>query len=136
MKTSNNLENKTLSDTYGSVQLVCKKVQAHSFYNCLCNTVMTRHLWQIKFCYDLFKHLGSYRNILQFQTSSGRENRLKIPESSGLEFLETFSANNFALSDVQDNISGPLNRGGIADLLLLRTLLAIHQTSQEHPLFY
>ena len=31
MKPSNNLENKAPSDTYWRVQLVCKKVQAHSF---------------------------------------------------------------------------------------------------------
>ena len=37
-----------------------------------------------------------------------------IPES--LEFLEKFLANNFALTDAEDNTSGPLNRGGIADL--------------------
>ena len=53
----------------------------------------------------------------------------EIPESSKLEFLEKFSANNFALSDAEDNTSGPLNRGGIADLPLLRTLLAIRQKS-------
>ena len=47
--------------------------------------------------------------------------------SSRSEFLEKFSANNFALSDAEDNISGPLNRGNIADLPLLRTLLAIPQ---------
>ena len=35
--------------------------------------------------------------------------------------------NNFDLSDAEDNTSGPLNRGGLADLPLLRTLLAIHQ---------
>ena len=51
----------------------------------------------------------------------------EIPESSRLEFLEKFLANNFALSDTEDNTSGLLNRGGIADLLLLTTLLAIHQ---------
>ena len=45
--------------------------------------------------------------------------------------MEKFSANNFALSDAEDNTSGLLNRGGIADLPLLRTLLAIHQKSQE-----
>ena len=55
-----------------------------------------------------------------------------IPESSRLEFLEKLLANNFALSDAENNTSGPLNRAGIADLPLLRTLLAIrHQTSQE-----
>ena len=42
----------------------------------------------------------------------------EIPQSSRLEFLEKFSANNFALSDAEDNTSGPLKRGGIADLPL------------------
>ena len=81
--------------------------------------------------YDLFNHLGSYRNIMQFLISSRRETGKEIPESSRLEFLEKLSANNFALSDVEDNTSGLLNRGDIADLLLLRTLLAICQKSQE-----
>ena len=56
-------------------------------------------------------------------------------DSWSLEFLEKLLANNFALSDAEDNISRPLNRGVIADLPLLRTLLAIHQTSQE-PSFW
>ena len=51
----------------------------------------------------------------------------KIPESSRLQFLEKFSTNNFALSDAEGNTSGPLNIGGIADLPLLRPLLAICQ---------
>ena len=38
-------------------------------------------------------------------------------------FVKVF--NNVALSDAEDKSSGPLNRGGIADLPLLRTLLAI-----------
>ena len=54
----------------------------------------------------------SFKLVLEGKT--GKE----IPESSRLEFLETFSANNFALSDAEDNTSGPLNRGGIADLPL------------------
>ena len=67
--------------------------------------------------------LCSFRIVLEEKT--GKE----IPESSRLEFLEKFSANNFALSDAEENTSGPLNRGGIADLPSLRTLLAICQTS-------
>ena len=67
----------------------------------------------------------SFRLVLEGKT--GKE----IPESSRLEFLEKILANNFVLSDAEDNTSGPLNRGGIADLTLLRTLLAIHQKSQE-----
>ena len=42
---------------------------------------------------------------------------------------------NFTLSDAEDSTSGPFNRGGIADLSLLRSCwehyLAIHQKSQE-----
>ena len=67
--------------------------------------------------------LCSFKLVLQRKT--GKE----IAESSRLELLEKFSANNFALSDAEDNTSGPLNRGGIADLPLLRTLLAICQKS-------
>ena len=72
---------------------------------------------------------------MQFQISSRRETGKEIPESSRLEFLEKFSANNFALSDLEDNTSGPLNRGGIAGLPLLRALLTIRQKSRE-PSFW
>ena len=67
--------------------------------------------------------LCSFRLVLEGKI--GKE----IPESSRFEFLENFLASNFALSDVEDNTSGPLNRGGIADLPLLRILLAIRQKS-------
>ena len=43
-----------------------------------------------------------------------------IPKSSRLEFLEKFSANNFASSDAEDNISRSLNRGGVADWYLIK----------------
>ena len=69
--------------------------------------------------------LCSFKLVLEWK--SGKE----IPESSRLEFLKKFSANNFALSDAKHNTSGPLNRGSIADLSLLRTLLAIRQKSEE-----
>ena len=65
--------------------------------------------------------LCSFRLVLEWK--KGKE----IPESSRLEFLKKFSVNNFASSDAEDNTSGPLNRGGLADLPLLRTLLAIRQ---------
>ena len=69
--------------------------------------------------------LWSFRLALEGKT--GKE----IPESSRLEFLEKFLGNIFALSDAEDNNSGPLNRGDIADLPLLRTVLAICQNSWE-----
>ena len=62
---------------------------------------------------------------MKFQISSRRKTGKEIPESSRLEFLEKVLANNFALSEAEDNTSGPLNRGGMADLPLLRTVLAI-----------
>ena len=67
--------------------------------------------------------LCSFRLVLERKTGK------KIPESSRLESSEKFSASNFALSDAKDNTYEPLNRGGIADLPLLRTLLTIRQKS-------
>ena len=63
--------------------------------------------------------LCSFRLVLKKKT--GKE----IPKSSSLQSIEKFLANNSALSDAEDNNSGPLNRISIADLPLLRTLLAI-----------
>ena len=54
---------------------------------------------------------------MQFQISCRRKTGKDITESSSLEFLEKFSAKNFALSDAEENTSRPLNRGGIADLV-------------------
>ena len=65
--------------------------------------------------------LCSFRLVLDWKTGSK-----EIPESSRLEFLEKLSAKYFALSDAEENTSGLLNRGDIADLPLLKTLLAIH----------
>ena len=59
----------------------------------------------------------------------------EIPESSRLEFLEKFFANNFALSYAEGNTSRPLNSRGVADLPLLWTLVAIHQMSRQ-PSFW
>ena len=73
--------------------------------------------------------LGSFRLV------AGGKIGKEIPESSRLEFLEKFFANNFVLSEAEDKISGLLNRGGVADLSLLRTLLAIRQKSRK-PSFW
>ena len=53
------------------------------------------------------KILCNFRLVLKGKT--GKE----ILDSSRLEFLETFLANNFALSDAEDNISRQLNRQAI-----------------------
>ena len=68
--------------------------------------------------------LCSFRLVIEGKT--GKD----IPELSRLESLERFSTNNFALSDAEDNTSWPLNRGGIADLPLLRTQNAKSHESQ------
>ena len=73
--------------------------------------------------------LCCFRLVLEGKT--GKE----IPKSSKLEFLLKFLANNFPLSDAEYNTSRPSNREGMADLPLLRTLLAISQKSRE-PSFW
>ena len=57
--------------------------------------------------------------ILVLEGKTGKD----ISESSRLEFLEKFSANNFALPDAEDNTSGPLNRRGIADLTFVESTI-------------
>ena len=79
--------------------------------------------------------LGVTEVLCSFSLVLEKKTGKEIPESSRLEFLEKFLANNFALSDAEDNTSGPLNRGGIADLPLLRPLLVIRQNYQE-PSFW
>ena len=54
--------------------------------------------------------------------------RLVLDGNAGKEIPESWVTKmnlgkNFVLSDVKGNTSEPLNRGGIADLTLLRTLL-------------
>ena len=73
--------------------------------------------------------LGVLEMLCSFRLVLDRKTCKEIPQSSRLEFLEKILGNNFALSEAEDNTLGPLNRGGIADLLLLRTLLAILQKS-------
>ena len=69
--------------------------------------------------------LCSFRLVLEGKT--GKE----VPKSSRLQFLVKVLEDNFALSDAEDNTSEPLNRGGIADLPLLRTLSAIRLKSDS-----
>ena len=69
--------------------------------------------------------LCSSRLVLEGKT--GKE----IRETSRLEFIEKYLTNNI----YEDNTYGLLNRGGIVDLPLLRTLLAICQKFRE-PSFW
>ena len=73
--------------------------------------------------------LRNFRLVLEGKISK------EILESSRLELLQKFLANNFALSEAEDNTSDPFSRGGIVDLPLLRTLLVICQKTWE-PSFW
>ena len=77
----------------------------------------------------VMKILCSFRLVLEGKTGN------EISESSRFEFLEKFLANSFALSDAEDNTSGPLNRGGIVDLPLLRTLLVCERKMSKNAKF-
>ena len=79
--------------------------------------------------------LGDTQILCSFELVQEGETGKEMPESSRLEFLEKISANNFALSDAQENTYELLNSTDIADLPLLRTLIAICQKSRE-PSFW
>ena len=79
--------------------------------------------------------LGVMETLCSFRLVLEGKKGKEIPESSSLEFWEKFLANNFTLSDAEDNTSRSLNRGGIANLPLPRTLLAILKMSWE-PIFW
>ena len=80
-------------------------------------------------CYRII--LGVVEILCSFRLVLGGKIGKEIPESSRLMFLEKFSGKHFALSDPEDNTFRPLNRGGIADSPLLRTLLTIPQKFRE-----
>ena len=71
------------------------------------------------------KEICSFRLVLEGKIDK------EIPDSSRLEFLEKVLANSLALSDPEDSTSGLLNKEGKVDLLLSRTLLAIHQNCES-----
>ena len=78
--------------------------------------------YKSRFAMIFFNHLGSYRNILQFLIRSKKKAGKETSKSSTLEFLERELGNNFASWDAEGNTSALLNRGGISDSALLRTL--------------
>ena len=66
--------------------------------------------------------LGVIEILCSFRLVLEGKIRKEIPESSRLEFLEKFIANNFALSHAEDNTPGMLNRGGVTDLFVENTI--------------
>ena len=129
MKPSNNLENKTSSDTYWTVQLVCKKVTAHSSLEppLEYNQDQMHAFDKSSFIMTFLTILGVMEILCSFRLVLKGKRGKKRPKSSRSEFLSKFSANNFVLSYAEDNTSGPLNRGGIADLGIFLVNYQINQ---------
>ena len=99
-----------------SEKQVCIKVKAHNSSELTLNALRTRHLlnqgWPfIQTILGVTVRFCSFR--LVFEGKAGKE----IPESSRLEFLRKISANNFVLSDAENNASGSLNTGSTADFV-------------------
>ena len=93
------------------------------------NTITTWSFWQIKVGYDLLNQLRSYMNIMQFHISPRKKMQLKR-YLSYQDFIRKFFCEFCIIRSKLQNITSA-NRGGIADILLLRALLTIHQKSQE-----
>ena len=115
MRPSNNLENKTLSDIYSSASMY--EHSNSQFFRTTTGIQArpdtfngSRFVMTVLTIMGVMEILCSFRLVLEGKIGK------QIPESLRLEFLEKFLSNNFALSDAEDNTSGPLNTGGIADL--------------------
>ena len=76
----------------------------------------SRFVMTLLFILGVTEILCSLRIVLEKKTDK------KIRKSSRLEFLQKFLANNFPLSDAEENTSRSLNTEGTTDLPLLRTL--------------
>ena len=111
------------------------KVQVHSSLELPLEYNQDQTLDESRFVMTFLTILGVTEILCSFRLALEGKTGKDIPGSSRLEFLEKFSGNNFALSDAENNTWRSLNRGGIADLHLLRTLLAICQKSRE-PSFW
>ena len=80
--------------------------------------------YKSRFIINFLTILGVTKILCNFKLVPEGKLDKEIPESLRFQFVEMFLANNFALSDAEDDTFRPLNRGGLADLLLLRTLFA------------
>ena len=128
MRPSNNLENKALSDTYWRFNMY--ESLGSQFFTTTTGIQSGLDAFdESRFVMTFLTTLRVTEILCSFWLVLEGKIGKEIPESLRLEFLEKFLANNFALLDAEGNTSGPLNRGGIADLPLLRTLLAICQNS-------
>ena len=75
-------------------------------------------------------HLGVIEIFCSFRLVLEGKACKAITELSRLEFFKSIPSKVFGLSDPENNTSRALNKGGMVNLLLLRTLLVIHQKSR------
>ena len=131
MRPSNSLENKTLSDILKSSGSIYESSGSQFFRTTTGIQSGPDVLDESRFIMTFLTILGVIEILCSFRLVIEGKTGKEIPESSRLELSEKFLGNNFAFSEAEDSTSSPLNRGGIADLPLLRTLLVIHQKSRE-----
>ena len=125
MRPSNNLENKTLFRQLLKSLASMYESSGSQFFRTTTGIQSGPDAFdESRFVVTFLNILGVMDILCSFRLVLERKTGKEMPESSRFEFLEKFLANNFALSDAEDNTSGLLNRGGITDLPLLRTLLA------------
>ena len=135
MRPSNNLKNKSPSDILKKSATMCESSGSQFFRTSTGRQSGEDAFDESRFVMTLLTILDDTEILCSFRLVLEGKTGKEIPESSRLEFLEKFLAKNFALLDAEENISEPLNSGGIADLPLLRTLLAIRLKSRQ-PRFW
>ena len=60
--------------------------------------------------------------LCRFRLALEKKTGKEIPEPSKIRVISK-NFNNFVLSNAEDNTSGPLNRGGIADISVENTFM-------------
>ena len=100
MRPSNNLGDKTASDTYWRVHLTCSQ-----FFKTTTGIQSRLDAFdESKFIMTFLTILGVKEILCSFRLILEGKPGKEIPESSRLEFLEKFLANNLALSQIQKTI--------------------------------
>ena len=112
------------------------KVQAHSFLEPLLEHNQDQTLLMNQGLLTMITILGVMEILCTFKLVLEGKTGKEIPESSRLEFLEKSLANNFALSDAEGNTSRAFNRGGIADLPLLKSPTKKIRQKSHGPSFW
>ena len=123
MRPSKTLKNKTLLDTYWRVQLICMKVQTHSSSTTTWIQSGPDAFDESRFVMTFLTISGVTEIFCSFRLVLDEKTSKDVSDSSRLDFSEKFIANNFSLIDAESNTFGPLNRGNIANLRFLRSLL-------------